>query len=96
MAAPFRSPASVWLTDTQLISNTATSRGGGLFNSQGGTLTLSGGRFERNTAGPLTTPRGGGLYFIGAATVEGTVDSNTVNGSGGGGGARIGWGGDAG
>jgi predicted outer membrane repeat protein len=55
---------SVWLTNTQFISNSATSRGGGVYQNATGTLTLSGGRFERNTAGSSgTTPGGGGLYF---------------------------------
>ena len=48
------------LTDTQVISNTALSYGGGLYQSgSSGRVEVSGGRFERNTA---TNYYGGGLY----------------------------------
>ena len=79
--------ADVWLTNTQFITNSATSRGGGVFSSAGGTLTLSGGRFESNSAG--SGGRGGGVYYAGAAVMNGTeFFSNTTLGTGGG--ARIG------
>ncbi|MCX6033321.1 MAG: hypothetical protein NT169_29070 [Chloroflexi bacterium] len=79
--------ANVWLTNTQFISNSATYRGGGVFSNPAtpGTMTLSGGRFERNIA---TISYGGGVSFAGAAMVNGTqFISNTSGGTGGG--ARI-------
>jgi predicted outer membrane repeat protein len=73
---------SVALTETEVVSNTAASLGGGLYQiTGGGQVDVTTSRFEGNVA----TNNGGGLYLRGTAVLTGTqVVSNTAGTSGGG------------
>ena len=78
---------SVVLSEVQVISNSASYKGGGLC-VWGDSVTLSGGQISHNTArGPNMWDGGGGMFVLGSATLNGVqVISNTVgNGSNGGG-----------
>ena len=72
---------TVTVTNTQILTNVATSYGGGIFNNNLALLSITDSRFEGNSA---TT--GGGIYNGAASTttVTSTYISNSVTSSGGG------------
>ena len=75
------SQGSAILGGTAVVSNTATSAGGGIYNSDLGTLTLINSTVSRNAA----ATSGGGLYSGGtSALTYTTVTSNTAASGGGG------------
>lgn len=72
--------APLLVTNTAIISNTATSEGGGIGTADGVDLTVTGGQIARNSAAA-----GGGLEVDGALTMrDTTVMSNTAQLFGGG------------
>jgi hypothetical protein len=73
---------SAALTETQVVSNTATRSGGGLYHSNTDErVDVIGGRFEGN----VVQYNGGGLFVGGSAVLSGTqVISNTAGSNGGG------------
>lgn len=65
--------------DGSITDNTATKMGGGVY-SAGGTITMTGGRIERNNAS-----QGGGMYESGGFTMSGgSITANTATDKGGG------------
>lgn len=76
------SNATLILRDTEVLSNTANYRGGGMYQTGGSRLSLFGGRFENNEA---TGNHGGGLWIAGTVVMTGTeFVNNRANGNGGG------------
>jgi len=69
----------VSLTDSDILTNTAADKGGGINNS-GGTLTISGGAIQGNTsASTASTNGGGGLRNSGGGTA--TLTGVTISGN---------------
>ena len=65
--------------DGSITGNTAAEKGGGVY-SEGGTITMTGGRIERNNAS-----QGGGMYESGGFTMSGgSITANTATDKGGG------------
>jgi len=75
--------ASLSMTGTLLISNTAAQKGGGVYAE--GPATLRGAQFTGNQAQDAAAGNGGGLYANAALTATGTQFENNIAGYGGGG-----------
>ncbi len=85
-------PATVSVMGGEVISNTASAEGGGLWNSAAGVLTVDGTLFRANIASGAAADQGGGALFSdgGKLTVQNsTINSNVANGAAGSGGGIL-------
>ncbi len=91
-ALPITGPGTVTVMGGDVISNTASAEGGGLWNSASGTLIVDGTLFRGNVASGAAADQGGGALFSdgGKLTVRNsTISSNRADGTAGSGGGIL-------
>jgi len=85
-------PGSVTVNGGDVISNTASAEGGGLWNSVSGTLTVDGTTLRGNVASGVAADQGGGALFSDGGKLivrNSTISNNSADGTAGSGGGIL-------